>query len=106
MTTYGRCCGRSIVAKNWKFCPFDGAPLLDGQPVTLRSRITDAEQRGMDEFLDGLDDQDDEFLMHTGDGRCAERTKKGSLCRNYRLDGETMCKRHNETTVSIALFDF
>lgn len=40
MTTYGKCCGRVIVAKNWKFCPFDGTPLLNGQPVTLRERIS------------------------------------------------------------------
>lgn len=55
MTSYGKCCGRTIVAKNWKYCPFDGAPLLDGQPVTLRSRIQDAEQTGMTDYLDRLD---------------------------------------------------
>ncbi len=114
VTTYGTCCGRIIVAKNWKFCPFDGTPLLDGQPVTLRSRIDDAEQRGMTEYLDDLDgqgdqddqdDHNDEYLMHVGDGRCAERTKRGQLCRNYSMAGENMCKRHNETP-TVALLDF
>ncbi len=40
MTGYGRCCDHLIVAKNWKFCPYGGCPLLDGEPVTLRERIS------------------------------------------------------------------
>jgi len=56
MTGYGKCCGRLIVAQNWLHCPFCGGDLLGGFPITLRSRIEDAEQTGMDDFLTGLDE--------------------------------------------------
>lgn len=60
MTSYGKCCGRTIVAKNWKFCPFDGTPLSDGQPVTLRERISTGMDRSLpDNRLDDTTSQTD-----------------------------------------------
>lgn len=55
MTGYGKCCGRLIVAQNWLHCPFCGGDLLGGQPVSLRTRIADAEQTGMDDYLGVLE---------------------------------------------------
>lgn len=106
MTSYGRCCDKVIVAKNWKFCPHCGGPLLDGEPVTLRDRISDAEQRGMDEFLGDLDGQDAVADAHFDSGLCVAITKRSKLCRSKHLDGEKMCKRHNETRSAEPLLDF
>lgn len=51
MTGYGRCCGKLIVAMNWKFCPHCGSKLLDGYPETIRDQIN-REPTGMADLLD------------------------------------------------------
>jgi len=40
---------------NWEYCPFCGGPIAAGYPVSLRTRIADAEQTTMTEHLDRLD---------------------------------------------------
>lgn len=51
MTGYGKCCGRRIVAQNWKHCPFCGRDLIAGFIVPLRQQI----ETGMDVYLSDLE---------------------------------------------------
>lgn len=109
VTTYGTCCGRIIVAKNWKYCPFDGAALLDGQPVTLRSRIQDAEQTGMTDYLDQLDapaDPESRPTMNWNMKKLRLAATAVQLTGRSKLTKAELVAALNELDGPAALFDF
>jgi len=96
MTGYSKCCGRRIVAQNWLHCPFCGGDLLGGYPVTLRSRIEDAEQTTMTDHLDQLS-------RHEG---CIAKATKGKVKGLKCVRPVDHTGRHRWPSRPVALLDF